>query len=149
MPVNYSRTFIHQDWEDNRDIVQAGGDNGFNQKFHALEDELDSISNTFNEVNDELATFQRLQLITSRSGVDIAANSVTEEFLVEIYERTGLPENVERVYYPIIFPLSGPTHLQHTFLYRSVPGDRVAVNVIFFNPGEAQARLNFRILALA
>jgi len=36
----YTPSFSHTDWIDNRDRVQAGGDNGFNARFHALEAEF-------------------------------------------------------------------------------------------------------------
>ena len=42
--ISYSRTFQHVDWIDNEDVVQAGGEKGFNQKFHDLEAELDKLS---------------------------------------------------------------------------------------------------------
>ena len=41
--ITYTRSFQHQDWIDNEDIVQAGGERGFNVEFHALEAEFDKI----------------------------------------------------------------------------------------------------------
>ena len=43
-PTGYTRHFQHQDWIDFVDPVQAGGNNGFNDRFHALESEFDLIS---------------------------------------------------------------------------------------------------------
>jgi hypothetical protein len=49
----------------------------------------------------------------------------------------------------IILPISGPTHIQHTLLYRSIPNNRMRVTVQFFNPGATAANFNFRVLTLA
>jgi hypothetical protein len=42
--INYVPQFQHQDWIDNQDRVAAGGANGFNGRFHALEAEFKRIS---------------------------------------------------------------------------------------------------------
>ena len=47
--ISYIRSFSHVDWIDNEDVVQAGGENGFNKKFRELEAELDRISAVFGE----------------------------------------------------------------------------------------------------
>jgi hypothetical protein len=49
--ISYNRTFQHQDWIDNQDIVQASGERGFNVEFHAVETEFDNISGVIAEVN--------------------------------------------------------------------------------------------------
>jgi hypothetical protein len=42
--ISYKRSFQHVDWIDNEDVVQAGTENGFNARFHALEAEFDQLS---------------------------------------------------------------------------------------------------------
>jgi hypothetical protein len=42
--ISYKRSFRHVDWIDNEDVVQAGTENGFNARFHALEAEFDQLS---------------------------------------------------------------------------------------------------------
>jgi hypothetical protein len=42
--ITYNRAFTHVDWIDNEDVVQAGGEKGFNVEFHAIEAEFDKIS---------------------------------------------------------------------------------------------------------
>lgn len=42
--IIYKRSFKHDDWIDNEDVVAAGGERGFNAKFHDLEAEFDSLS---------------------------------------------------------------------------------------------------------
>jgi hypothetical protein len=56
--VTYNRTFQHQDWIDSQDIVQAGGERGFNAEFHSLETEFDKITGVVAELNAGLGAFQ-------------------------------------------------------------------------------------------
>ncbi len=46
--ITYQRTYKHQDWVDNQDIVSAGGDRGFNVEFHTLETEFDNNASDSN-----------------------------------------------------------------------------------------------------
>ena len=147
--ITYGRTFQHDDWIDNEDVVQAGGEKGFNKKFHDIEAEFDKIGTVVGTVNAEINRIQRLQFLSAEAGVNINPATASPEFPVEVYDRGTLPPNVEKAYFVVIFPTSGPTNVQHTLLYRAVPGNRIAVTVQFFNPGAAIARLNFRVLTLA
>jgi Chaperone of endosialidase len=56
--ITYQRTYKHQDWVDNQDIVSAGGDRGFNSEFHALETEFDNISGVVGQISAGLGAFQ-------------------------------------------------------------------------------------------
>jgi len=148
--IIYTRDVL--DWEDrvdNESVVQAGGAKGFNQEFHNVEAEFDRISGVFSEVNTAIKKIQRLDFLLAQPPFQLAANSVSAEFAIEIYDRTGMPANVEKAYLATIFPLSGPTHIQHTFLYRPAPGNKISVSVQFFNPGATQASFSFRIMTLA
>lgn len=57
MPLfSYARKiFRHDDWVDNVDRVQAGGDNGFNERFHAIEAELDVIGKVVQVIDTEVS----------------------------------------------------------------------------------------------
>jgi hypothetical protein len=147
--IAYQRTFEHQDWRDEEDVVQAEGESGFNQKFHAIEGELDAISGVVDAVNAEIRKVQRLTFLEAESGVRVPAASASAEFEVEIYDRAALPSNVEKVYFAVLLPITGPKHVQHTFLYSPLPDNKIKVTIIFFNPGAAEARFNFRVLTLA
>jgi hypothetical protein len=57
-PTGYTRQFQHKDWIDFVDPVQAGGDNGFNQRFHALENEFDLISTAITSVDSAVTDLQ-------------------------------------------------------------------------------------------
>lgn len=54
MTVSYVPSFQHTDWVDNVDRVRAAGDNGFNVRFHALEDEFKRLSGVVKQVSDAL-----------------------------------------------------------------------------------------------
>jgi hypothetical protein len=56
--VTYNRAFQHQDWIDNQDIVQAGGERGFNAEFHGLEVEFDKIGGAIAQLSAGLGAFQ-------------------------------------------------------------------------------------------
>ena len=49
--ISYIPGFQHQDWIDNVDRVQAGGDNGFNLRFHALEAEFNRLAGVITQLN--------------------------------------------------------------------------------------------------
>jgi hypothetical protein len=51
MPITYKRVFTHREWVDNVDRVQAGGDNGFNERFHALEAEFELVSGVVQQID--------------------------------------------------------------------------------------------------
>jgi hypothetical protein len=148
--ITYDRTFQHDDWIDNEDVVQAGGEKGFNKKFHDIEAEFDKLGTVVGSVNTEINRIQRLQFLMAEAGVTINAGAASAEFAVETYDRSDLPANVEKAYFVVIFPISGPTNVQHTLLYHALPGNKISVTVQFFNPSAAAAaRLNFRVLTLA
>jgi hypothetical protein len=56
MAIAYTRTFTHADWIDNEDVVQAGGEKGFNARFHGIEDEFNKISAVVSQLNAALAS---------------------------------------------------------------------------------------------
>jgi len=56
--ITYQRGFHHNDWIDNEDIVQAGGERGFNAEFHGLEAEFDKITGVVAQLNANLGAFQ-------------------------------------------------------------------------------------------
>jgi hypothetical protein len=148
--IFYDRKFTHEDWIENVDVVQASGENGFNRRFHGIEDEFDTISGVVNTIANEINQSRRLKFINSQT-VNLPGNTASQEFSVETYDRTQLPANVEKVYFAVISPTSGPTNIHHTFLYRPQSGNsnNTAVTVQFFNPGTSAATFTFRILTLA
>lgn len=57
-PQKYAAKFYHKDWVDNVDRVQAAGQDGFNTRFHALEDEFISIQDVMDSLTATAAELQ-------------------------------------------------------------------------------------------
>jgi hypothetical protein len=146
--IIYTRTHSFPDYIDGQTIVSAGGSDGFNVRFHAIENELDTISTTFGLVNTALKNVQQLQFLQSQPTLTVAANSSSAEIEVEIYDRTPLPPNIDKAYFCVIFPVTG-LNVVHTFLYHQIPGNQVRVTIAFYNPTGAQISFGYHILALA
>jgi hypothetical protein len=148
--ITYTRTFIHNDWIDNQDVVQAGGEAGFNQKFHGIEAELDKISGAFTQANTNVNNIQRVNFLQANPPITLAANTASTEFQVELYDRASIPPNVEKVYFPILVFSTGSTRVFHTIIYRTAPQNKTAVSIQFFNADTAnQAQFSFRVLGFA
>lgn len=144
--ITYTRSFQHDDWVDNEDIVQAGGPRGFNQQFHDIESEFDTLSTVVGSVNTAIDNIQKLTFISSGSGISLAAGTASAELSVEVYDRTGLPANVERVYFALILPSSTAVNVTTTFQYRVQPANKMAVTLMFYNPTASLALFGFRVL---
>jgi len=148
--INYNRAYTHNDWIDNEDVVQAGGEKGFNQEFHSIETELDNISATFGAANTAINNIQRVNFLLAQPPVTLAANTASTEFPVEQYDRSNFSPNVEKIYFPILVSVAGSTRVFHTIIYRQVAATKVAVSVQFFNADPATpAQFAFRMLSFA
>jgi len=146
--ISYTRTVTFNDYVDGETIVSAGGGDGFNARFHSLEQQLDAISTTFGLVNTAIKNIQQLQFLVSQPTVTVAANSSSPELDVEFYDRTPLPPNVDKAYFCVIFPVTG-INVVHTFLYHQIPGNKVRVSIAFYNPTAAPVSFGYRVLSLA
>jgi hypothetical protein len=147
--ITYTRTYQHDDWIDNEDIVQAGGPNGFNQQFHDIEAEFDAISTVVGSVNTAINSIQKLNLVISLP-VTLTATSASPELSVEIYDSALLPVNVMKVYFAAIVPSTGAVvNVIPTFLYRAQAANKIAVTVTFYNPTAATATFTCRVLGYA
>jgi len=54
VPISFKPTFKHVDWVDSIDRVRAGGGNGFNVRFHAIENDLGTIGQVVDAINAQL-----------------------------------------------------------------------------------------------
>jgi len=54
MPIEYHPELAFTDWIDNQSRVKAGGDDGFNRRFHDIEDEFEKISDTVEAIKTAL-----------------------------------------------------------------------------------------------
>lgn len=114
-----------------------------------ISESVQTVESEIDVLEEEIKKAQKLQFIDAKTGVEIQPNSPSDEFEVEVYNRNDLPTDIDKVYHAIIFPSgSGPTYIQHTFLYRNLPRNQIRVTVQFYNPGDSKTLFNFRILAL-
>lgn len=70
MTISYTRTFVHRPWVDNRDRVQAGGENGLNRPFFALMGELDAVAAAITQISDAISSLG--QVVTAPITVGLA-----------------------------------------------------------------------------
>jgi len=56
--LKYAPEFQHEDWVDNVDVVQAAGEDGFNRRFHDLEEEFARIKAVLDNLTGENLTVQ-------------------------------------------------------------------------------------------
>jgi hypothetical protein len=55
---SFTPTFTHTPWVDNKDRVQAGGTNGFNVRFAALENDLQTMSTVVGQIDAAVEALQ-------------------------------------------------------------------------------------------
>jgi hypothetical protein len=81
--ISYTRTVSFNDYIDGETIVSAGGADGFNVRFHALEKEFDSLGTVVGELNTAIKAAgtvpppQQARLVLTPTLVATAANAWT------------------------------------------------------------------------
>ncbi len=145
--ISYTPQFKHIDWIDGKSIVQATGDNGFNTRFHACEDEFTAISTTIGLVDTAIKSVQQLLFLSAQSNISVNPGSSSGEFDIETYDKAALPDGIDKLYFCVIIPVTG-LNILHNFLYHTVPGNRVRATIVFYNPTAAAVSFGYRILAL-
>jgi hypothetical protein len=146
--ISYQRTFEHQDWIDNEDVVQAEGENGFNVRFHALENELDRIGETIGQVAEVVERGLGARPVITLA-IQLGANEVSDPEEIDLYDNADYPGGARRLYQVVIEPF-GSFHGQasHHFLYSSAAADQTQVRIWFKNERSEVARFSARIFAL-
>jgi hypothetical protein len=56
--LSYAPTFVHTDWLDNIDRVEAGGPSGLNARLHAIESDLHQVSTVVDQINAEITKLE-------------------------------------------------------------------------------------------
>src|SRR5262249_59723140 len=125
---------------DRESVVGGGGKRGSTQRFKALGAELDAIGTAFGVADAEVKRTQRVNFTNANPPINLGANTATAEFPIEIYDRTGMPANVEKVYFPIIVHVGGSTRIQYTVLYRQAPANKITGSLQLLNTDRAAAR---------
>jgi len=78
VPQPYVPEFHHDDWIDNQDVVEAGGEKGFNRKFHSLEDEFALIKESLDQLNTAAQELQTaMTSIQTQLAGTLTVNNVT------------------------------------------------------------------------
>lgn len=149
MAIEYARTFTHADWIDNEDVVQAEGENGFNVRFHALEDELDAVSAAIGTIGEELEKRFTVEPVAIFSK-QLTPDQVTDPEDVETYSNADFPDGVRKLYQVVVEPF-GTSHGQVSphFVYSPAPDDHTRVQIWFKNERSEMARITARVFALA
>jgi hypothetical protein len=161
--INYNRDFIHKDWRDNEDIVQAEGENGFNEKFHAIEDEFDKITTISSEVSSEFTRLESvIEEINSRPlpGLKVQSvvtlskvttpSQVTEPEEIETYANADFPEGIKKVYQVSIQPFpNNHGQVSYHLIYEPASDSTTRVSIWFKNERDLLTRFRAQILSLS
>lgn len=152
----YSRSFTHIPWRNQKDVVDAEGENGFNRRFHDLEAEFDTIGTTVADIGQEvdrlesgLSISRRQQPLTLLTR-NVPASGVTDPEPIDTYSNADFPENRPRLYSVRIGPLVSAPHAQvsHHFIYLPA-GDQTTVQIWFKNERDTATAVIAQIFALA
>jgi len=136
-PTGYTRQFQHQDWIDFVDPVQAGGNNGFNNRCHALESEFDLISAAISSADNAISGLQTAPLALGITIVVGIANGAT------IPAPAGFDPQKETKYfafvktYQVDLAQRGGSLSTIGFQVAASDSGVVTVNAINGNPGQA------------
>ena len=60
MAISYTPTVSFRPYVDGQDLVRAAGDDGFNVRFQALEQEFQQISDVIKQISDRLDALEAL-----------------------------------------------------------------------------------------
>ena len=147
--ISYKRTFTHDDWIDNEDVVQAGGEKGFNKKFHEFENELDEISKVIGEIDVSLQKGIKIKHIITLSK-QLNADQITNPEDFDLYDNADFPAGVRKVYQVSIEPNPG-AHGQITYnlIYEQAAGNKTKVSIWFKNEKNVMTRFNTHVVSLS
>lgn len=147
--IIYTRDFTHDDWIDNEDVVQAGGEKGFNAKFHEIEVEFDNLSAVVRQIVTELQKVKQLTLIKAFT-IRTLAHGATHQETIDDYANDEVSPDTRKVYFPTIVqadPLD-PKPTSHFFNYKVSP-TRTVVDLYIKNEHATDAvTLTVRVFTL-
>ena len=146
--VTYKRTFKHDDWVDNEDVVQADGERGFNRKFHELEFEFDTLGTVIDQVNAAITNIPGLAATPDHNQQTLAPKTLSTLIPIDTYNTALLPQGMVPIYYAAIFPADPNSFIAHSFVYQQISTTLVAVSIRFSNPGDNQAIFTFKVVTL-
>lgn len=149
--INYARTFQHEDWIDNEDVVQAGGEKGFNKKFHDIEAEFNTLAGVITEIASAINQIQRLRPVKALAAQTLAPGAVSPEFEIEQYALAEVPSNTQKIYFTSysFVPPNVIGQVETFTLYRPGPNDTVRVLMVFRNVGAAGVTFTTQIFSIS
>lgn len=145
--ITYARTFRHDDWIDNEDVVQAGGEKGFNKKFHDVEAEFDKIAAVVGQINAALQKGISLQPIATLSE-QLNANQITDPKDIDLYNNADFPGGTKKLYQVSVEPAPGAHgQVSYNLIYTS-QGDKTKVSIWFKEEKNVLTRITARVFSL-
>lgn len=147
--ITYARTFKHDDWIDNEDVVQAGGEKGFNKKFHDMEAEFDKLAVVVGQINTALQTGLSLQAVITLSK-QLNPNQITDPEDIDVYNNADFPAGVKKVYQVSIEPAPGAHgQVSYNLIYAPAPGEKTKVSIWFKEEKNVLTRFTARVFSLS
>ena len=137
--ITYARSFRHDDWIDNEDVVQAGGDRGFNKKFHDLETEFDKLAGVISQIATAVGQVQRVRSVKALPAQTLAPGAVSAEVDIDQYAVSEVPVNTQKIYFTSLsfLPPNTPGQVETFFFFRPGPNDTIRVLLMLKNTGAA------------
>jgi hypothetical protein len=146
--ITYARTFRHDDWIDNEDVVQAGGEKGFNKKFHDMEAEFDKIATAFGQVNTALQKGISIQPVITLAK-QLSPNQITDPEDIDLYNNADFPTGVKKVYQVSIEPAPGAHgQVSYNLIYTAV-GEKTKVSIWFKEEKNQLTRITARVFSIS
>ncbi len=147
--ITYTRAFRHDDWIDNEDVVQAGGEKGFNKKFHDLEVEFDALGAVVGQINTALQQGLTIQSIISLSK-QLTPNQITDPEDIDLYNNADFPAGTKKIYQVSIEPVPGAHgQVSYNLIYAPAAGDKTKVSIWFKEEKNTLTRFVARVFSIA
>jgi hypothetical protein len=147
--ITYARTFHHDDWIDNEDVVQAGGEKGFNKKFHDLETEFDAIGTVVGQINTTLQKGLTVQPVITLSK-QLTPLQITDPDDVELYNNADFPGGAKKLYQVSIEPAPGAHgQVSYNLIYAPVAGEKTKVSIWFKEEKNTLTRITARVFSIS
>ncbi len=160
--ITYEREFEHQPWQAG-DLVQAEGEDGFNQRFDGIINEFDKIAtsvvvdinNRFDEVEEEIEEIRAqpnlgFQPVITLSR-QLSPGQITNPEEIDVYNTSDFPAGIRKVYQVSIEPSPGAHgQVSYNLIYEQVPvGGQTTVSIWFKNERDELTRISVQIFALS
>jgi hypothetical protein len=147
--ITYTPTFRFDPWQDQRDVVAAEGERGFNKRFLDLIVEFDAIAAVVGQINAALQQGLAIQPIVSLSK-QLAASQVTDPEEIETYNKADFPGDTRKLYQVIFEPAPGfHGQVSYNLIYTDIPGNRTRVSIWFKNEKTEVTRIVARVFSLS